>query len=268
MSCLFVLMRLQMPAITGDVIKHVMDAVSSMFSSLPGLKKRVIDAIDDNQRKYQLHLTSYFFRNWQEHERAECDLKCTVSYLKFVTEVFKTDFPQMLLSRQRQLHISHSILDEMLRVFYRKMVKEFFRLEFRSIGSFAKFAKRVLKLTYTLLGKFDSGDSPVMRIECKQPCPRFDPLLNVIAESLSDVNLGLIMQPLELEEMTGFAQSHNNIRQSFLQNKFHAKLISRQTITSSSGRHFERDLAAAHGPRPSGGTNIAHEKILVNDMIS
>lgn len=118
----------------------------------------------------------------------------------------------MLLNQNWQVKISHSILDEMLRSFYRFVLRDFFKFEFSSIGRFSKFAKRVLKLTYTLLAKFDSGDSSVLRIDCKQPCPRYDPLLNLIAENLAEVNLDIILQPLELEEITGFAQSFNNIR--------------------------------------------------------
>jgi len=220
-------MKLNQPATTSDVIKHVMDAITSIFSAAPYLKKSVLDLIQFNQIKYKINITSYFLRYCQGHERPESDWRCAVSYLKFVTKVFKTEYPQMLLDKYWQLHINSSILDEMLRVFYQKMVKEFFRFSFASIGSFAKFAKRILKLTYILLSKFDSGDSPIMRIECKQPCPRFDPLLNMIAKSLNEVSLNIVMQPLELEEMTGFAQSFNNIRQSFLQNKFLARLISR-----------------------------------------
>ena len=110
----------------------------------------------------------------------------------------------MLLHQNQRVKIGHSILDEMLRVLYGSVIRDFFKFEFSNIGRFAKFAKRVLKLTFVLLQKFDSGDSPVIRIDCKQPCPRYDPLLQVIAENITDLNLEMILLPLELEEITGY----------------------------------------------------------------
>lgn len=97
-SSLFILMRLNIPCITCTVLKHVLDALSSLFSSLPALRKRVIDSLCFNQVKYQLNVVAWVGRNCQEYERAERDARCTVSFLKFMTKVFKTEQPQMLLS--------------------------------------------------------------------------------------------------------------------------------------------------------------------------
>lgn len=44
-SSLFVLMRLNIPCITCTVLKHVFDALSGFFSSIPALRKRVIDTL-------------------------------------------------------------------------------------------------------------------------------------------------------------------------------------------------------------------------------
>jgi hypothetical protein len=58
-----------------------------------------------------------------------------------------------------------------------------------------------LKFTNILLEKFDCGDISIAKIEIKQPCPYFDPLLNIIFEQIQDLNLNLITSVLELQEM-------------------------------------------------------------------
>ena len=53
-----------------------------------------------------------------EYERTKCDFQCTVSYLKFMTEIFRASEPQILLAEEQQASLHTSFLDEMLRVVY------------------------------------------------------------------------------------------------------------------------------------------------------
>lgn len=76
----------------------------------------------------------------------------------------------------------------MLRVVYSELMEHFFEFQFTSIGHFAKFAARILKLTKILLSKFDCGNSTT-KIEIKQANPRFDMLLNVIHKYLNKAQL-------------------------------------------------------------------------------
>ena len=46
-----------------------------------------------------MNLSQFFCRNMFEYDKRESDFKCTVSYLKFITRIFKLDYPQMLLAQ-------------------------------------------------------------------------------------------------------------------------------------------------------------------------
>jgi len=79
-------------------------------------------------------------------------------------------------------------LDELLRMVYSELLEHFFTFQFSSVGHFAKFTARILKLTKVLLLKFDCGN-PVVKIEIKQSNPRFDMLLNMIHKYLNKLQL-------------------------------------------------------------------------------
>lgn len=53
----------------------------------------------------------------------------------------------------------------MLRGYYKKVVEIFYKIEFTSLSDFCKLAKRILKLTYILLEKFDCGDTSIIKID-------------------------------------------------------------------------------------------------------
>lgn len=76
-------------------MKHNMDAITSVFGKINGLRKSIIDLILAQQSN-GLNLNSYFYRNAFEYERSQNDFKCSISYVKFVTKIFKLDMPQML----------------------------------------------------------------------------------------------------------------------------------------------------------------------------
>lgn len=181
---------------------------------------------------------------------------CSISYLKFINKVFKVDMPQMLLSKHWQMNMNKSFLEELLHVFFGSLVKEFSRFEFASVGHFAKMAKRILKIIHSLLSRFDAGNSPTARVELKQPCPRFDALLNLCFKALSQIPFYIISGMIELQELTGFARHYNNVRQNFIHNKFLAKLIQSINMNSASG-HMQSFSAAS-----------SHEKRAINQMVT
>jgi hypothetical protein len=113
--------------------------------------------------------------------------KCTTSYLRFMNKVFKQDHPYLLLSPNQQVQLNDSFLDEMLRLNYSDLVSNFFAFQFDSAANFCKFAIRLLKLTNTLLSKFECGN-PVAQISLKCRNPRFDPMLNMIHKYLNQQN--------------------------------------------------------------------------------
>jgi hypothetical protein len=49
------------------------------------------------------------------------------------------------------------MLEEMLRVVYSHVIENFHTFQFASIGHFAKFGSRIIKLTKILLSRFDDG---------------------------------------------------------------------------------------------------------------
>jgi len=73
-----------------------MDAISKVFSKYPELKKSIIDLILIIQSNTQ-NLNIYFNKMFTEVEQDKHKYSCTVSYLKFIYKVFKTDFPYMIL---------------------------------------------------------------------------------------------------------------------------------------------------------------------------
>jgi len=127
-------------------------------------------------------------------------------------KVFKIESPQMVLSEHWQVNLHQSILEEMLRVIYSYVIKDFSSFQFSSLGHFAKFGARIAKLTKILLQRFDSGSLAPAKIEVMQHNPKFDMLLNIINKHLLDLELKTIIDTLQLEEIQRFTQSDNNIR--------------------------------------------------------
>jgi len=84
----------------------------------------------------------------------------------------------------------------MLTLVYVPLVKEFRNIQFNSVGHFAKMARRLMKITGTLLSKLDPGPCATAAIGIKQPSPRFDPLLDVIFKALENVDLACFLEIL------------------------------------------------------------------------
>lgn len=253
MRSLFALARLE-PVVSGELVKHNLDAITSIFSKIGALQQPIIDLILA-QQVAGLSLTGYFYRNAFDYEQGQHNFKCTISYLKFMTKIFKLDMPQLLLTQQHQLNLHQSFLDEMLRVVYSELLEHFFTFQFSSVGHFSKFVARMLKLTKILLMKFDCGN-PVIKIEIKQANPRFDMLLDMIHKYLNKLQLQLLIDTLELAEIRGFEPSQNNVRQSFISNKFLAGMLK---PPGPAGADHRAGRSAAINTR---------EKLLVNEVIS
>ena len=81
-------------------------------------------------------------------------------------------------------------------------------------------------------------------------------LLNMIHKYLNKLQLQLFIDTLELEEIRGFGSSQNNVRQSFVSNKFLAGML------KPSGPVGADDRASISA------SVVSREKILVNDVIS
>jgi len=78
------------------------------------------------------------------------------------------------------VNLHQSILEEMLQGMYSRVMANFSGFKFSSIGHFAKFGARIMKLTKILLQKFDDGNLTPAKIEIMQHNPKFDMLLNII----------------------------------------------------------------------------------------
>ena len=90
----------------------------------------------------------------------------------------------------------------MLKLVYFQVMKEFQTFKFTSIGHYAKLTTSLLELTHALLSFFDSGNNTILKMELAQPNPRFDMLLDVILKYLKQTPLTLLMDTLQLEEVT------------------------------------------------------------------
>ena len=73
----------------------------------------------------------------------------------------------------------------------------------------------------------------------------------MIHKYLNKSKFVMLIDILELQEIRGMSSSFNNVRQSFVQNKFIAQLIQPQNTDSNKS-----------------SVNIHREKILVNEMIT
>ena len=202
---LFVFAEMNRPQITSDVVKQSMDAISSVFANSNELKKSIFDLILSRQTLDNFPLSSYFLNNCKVYEKNQNEFKCTLSYLKFMCKVFKVESPQMLLSEHFQVNLHQSILEEMLKGIYSHVADNFSAFSFCSIGHFAKFGARMMKLTKILLQRFDSGNLAPAKIEIMQHNPKFDMLLNIIHKYLKNFQLKTIIDTLQLEEIGGFA---------------------------------------------------------------
>lgn len=191
-----------------------MDAITSIFSNKVELRKSVINLIQENQSE-TLRLTTFFNRFTFEHDFQCKNLKVSISFIRFITKIFKMDFPYLVLNNPISLH--DSMLDEMLQLNYSDLLLNVFQFDFLSGGHFAKFVTSILKLTFVLLKKFDCHNS-VMQIDVKSRNPRFDSFLNLIHKHLNNQNLKIMIEILEIQEVRGTGFS--NIRQAYIQNKF------------------------------------------------
>lgn len=85
------------PSICSDTIKHIMDAITKVFSQCDQLKKTVVDLIHLNQSD-SIKLNTYFNGLTMQYEAQTNQFKCTVSYLRFMQKLFKLDYPYLVLS--------------------------------------------------------------------------------------------------------------------------------------------------------------------------
>ena len=109
--------------LSADTIKHVMDAITSIFSNKIELRKSVINLILENQNE-TLRLSQFFNRFAFEHDFQCKNLKVSISFLRFITKIFKLDFPYLILNNQMSLH--DSLLDEMLQLNYSDLMMNIF----------------------------------------------------------------------------------------------------------------------------------------------
>ena len=79
----------------------------------------------------------------------------------------------------------------------------------------------------------------------------------------------MLIEVLQLEEIRGFGQGYNNIRQSFISNKFLAKLLSSSSGLGRDALHG-RDLSQGllFSSSSGGGSTSSRDKLLVNKMIA
>ena len=89
---LFVFTRLD-PSISGDTIKHNLDAISKVFSCINQMKKSVMDLVMFYQVEAQVSLNNFFSKTCLDYEAGRSCFKMTLSYLKFTIKLFKLDNP-------------------------------------------------------------------------------------------------------------------------------------------------------------------------------
>lgn len=187
-----------------------MDAVTQVFSQFNELKKTTIDLILLNQTD-SFKLNTFFNGLTLQYEAPNNSFKCTTSYLRFMNKIFKQEQPYLVLGPNQQVALHDSFLDEMLRLNYSDLMANFFNFQFSSASKFFKFAIRLLKLTFTLLKKFDCGN-PVSQLGVKQKNPRFDPMLNMVFTYLNTQNFQMLIDLLEIKEIGGLGPQVNNLK--------------------------------------------------------
>jgi hypothetical protein len=181
-----------------ETIKHIMDAISKLFSHNCGLRKSIIDLILIYQEESQRNINQYF--NWifqEEMHHNPPSYKCTLSYLKLMTKIFKIDYPYMCLQNEHQVNLQTSFLSEMLNLNFSQLFNTVLQIQFGSITDFSKFNIRLLKLATILLKKFDCGNS-ISKIEVAQKNPRFDAFLQMISKAMNSTKFILLISILEI----------------------------------------------------------------------
>ena len=85
-------------------------------------------------------------------------------------------------------------------VVFAEVVENLKSFTFSSLGQFAKFCKRVIKVANILLKKFDCGQNNATRIDIQQNNPKFDLLLQLIVPHVDKI-FETVLNNLQLEEV-------------------------------------------------------------------
>ena len=88
----------------------------------------------------------------------------------------------------------------MLLVVYAEIVENFKGFTFNSVGQYAKFCKRVIKVANILMKKFDCGQNNAARIDIQQNNPKFDLLLQLIVPHVDKI-FETVLNNLQIEEI-------------------------------------------------------------------
>lgn len=154
----------------------------------------------------------------------------------------------------------------MLRVVYFQVMKDFPTFKFASVGHYAKFAATLFGLTQELLSFFDSGNNAPVKIECAQPNPRFDMLLDVILKYMKQTPLTVLVDALQLEEVTDLSSA--NGRHRLLQNRYLKQLSTQEAAKRRALPGMWRQDVSSSPSSLSGCGAATIEKARVNIMLS
>mmetsp|Transcript_10327 Transcript_10327/g.15824 ORF Transcript_10327/g.15824 Transcript_10327/m.15824 type:complete len:118 (+) Transcript_10327:2474-2827(+) len=102
-------------ALVSPVLKHVLDSLSTIFSTTQHARKSTLDLIQIMQEfEGNFSLCSYIQSNFLHFELQQKKFPVTLAFLKFTGKVFMTDLPQVLLNQRWMKDLDNSFLKEML----------------------------------------------------------------------------------------------------------------------------------------------------------
>ena len=79
-----------------------MDAISKIFSDNQDFRKSIVDFMIQEMKSTSFNINEYFNQMFNIETSGAMSYFCTLSYLKFMTKVFKIDFPYMILNQEGQ----------------------------------------------------------------------------------------------------------------------------------------------------------------------
>jgi exosortase/archaeosortase len=164
---LFTLLKIEEYVACKGEIKQVLDALASIVCAYDALKKTVMDLIQYYEGQCDFKLANFVNYLCTGQENAHHEFPVSMAYLRFINKVYKCELPQMLLERENLIEVNRSCLEDMLTLVYVPLVKEFRNIQFNSVGHFAKMARRLMKITGTLLSKLNPGPCATATIGIK-----------------------------------------------------------------------------------------------------
>lgn len=170
-----------------DAVCHIVNAVTALYDNDELVMKQEIIGLYSrfiNQETGGVQIVSFFSENVLDAERQLDNYKATISYLKFLTKVFKRPHPLEFLPEEQAIEFERSLFGSSLERVYFDCMLNYFGTSFIDAASLSKFTTRLCKLTRILLRHFDEIPQSQKAPLC-EPLPRFDLMLEFIYRILN-----------------------------------------------------------------------------------